>query len=81
MTNGAHATPLAGEYFKTKWSQKTAREFFDRARKTMPPGTPGSLAPDTYADIVAYVLEVNGFKAGQASLQAEDEKLERMVLK
>jgi PQQ-dependent dehydrogenase (s-GDH family) len=81
MTNGAHATPLAGEYFKTKWSQKTAREFLDRARKTMPPGTPGSLSPDTYADIVAYVLEVNGFKAGEASLRAEDEKLGKMVLK
>ncbi|WP_080507450.1 glucose/sorbosone family PQQ-dependent dehydrogenase [Bryobacter aggregatus] len=81
MTNGAYGTPLAGEYFKTKWSHRSVRAFYDRAQKTMPPGAPGSLAPDAYADIVAYVLEVNGFAAGDASLRAGDEKTGRMVLK
>lgn len=81
MTNGAHGTPLAGEYFKTKWSHRSVRAFYDRAQKTMPPGTPGSLPSDTYADIVAYILEVNGFKAGGISLRAGDEKIDKMVLK
>ncbi len=81
MTNGTYGTPLAGKYFKTKWSNRSVRAFYDRARKTMPPGTPGSLAPDTYADIVAYILEVNGFPAGDASLRSGDEKIDKMVLK
>lgn len=81
MTNGAHGTPLAGEYCKSKWSHRSVRAFYDRAQKTMPPGAPGSLAGDTYTDIIAYKLEVNGFKAGSASLRAGDKKIDKMALK
>jgi PQQ-dependent dehydrogenase (s-GDH family) len=69
MTNGTFAPPLAGEYFHTKWSGKAVRTLYDRA-KTMPPASPASLGDSTYADIVAYVLEVNGFKPGKDSLPA-----------
>jgi hypothetical protein len=81
MTNGAYGTPLAGEYFKTKWSHRSVRAFLDRARNTMPPSAPGSLPVDSYADIIAYILEVNGFRAGSAVLQAGDEALNKMELK
>ncbi|MGH9627749.1 MAG: c-type cytochrome [Bryobacteraceae bacterium] len=81
MTNGAYGTPLAGEYFKAKWSNQTARAFYDRAQKTMPPAHPGSLPADTYANIVAYVFEVNGFKAGNVLLPADSEALDKMVPK
>jgi len=81
MTNGSYATPLAGDYFKTKWSRRSVRAFYDRVRNTMPPSAPGSLAADTYADIVAHILEVNGFKAGNVDLQLGDETLNRMELK
>lgn len=81
MTNGAYGTPLAGEYFKTKWSHRSVRAFLDRARNTMPPSAPSSLPVDSYADIVAYILEVNGFKAGSAVLQPGDETLNKMELK
>ncbi len=30
----------------------------------MPPGSPGRYSPSTYADLVAYILKRNGFKAG-----------------
>jgi cytochrome c5 len=81
MTNGAYGTPLAGEYFKANWSNKTARAFYDRAQKTMPPAHPGSLPADTYANIVAYIFEVNGFKAGNAPLTPGSEALDKMLLK
>ncbi len=80
MTNGSYGTPLAGEYFKTKWSHGSVRALFDRARSTMPPSQPGSLPADTYANIVAYILQTNGFKAGNVSLKATGEGLEKMVL-
>lgn len=81
MKNGAYGTPLAGDYFKNKWSNRSVRAFYDRAQNTMPPAAPHSLPSGTYADIVAYILEGNGFAAGDASLRAEDEKLGKMVLK
>ncbi len=67
MTNGTFGPPLAGEYFRNKWVGKTVKAFYDHA-KTMPPAAPASLPDRTYADIVAYVLEVNGFKAGKTKL-------------
>jgi PQQ-dependent dehydrogenase (s-GDH family) len=81
MTDGTYATPLAGQYFKTKWSRRSVRALYDRVRNTMPPSAPGSLSADTYADIVAHVLEVNGFKPGNAALRPGDETLNRMELK
>ncbi len=80
MTNGTFAPPLAGEYFKTTWSGRSLRSFFDRA-KTMPPASPASLGDDTYASIVSYVLEINGVKAGDARLPARAEALDRMTIK
>jgi mono/diheme cytochrome c family protein len=79
MTNGTFGTPLAGTYFKDKWAGKTVRAFYNKA-KTMPPPAPSSLPDDTYADIVAYVLDINGFKAGDAELAANSEALDEMTI-
>jgi PQQ-dependent dehydrogenase (s-GDH family) len=80
MTNGTFGTPLAGEYFTSKWSGRTVRAFYDKT-KTMPPASPASLPDDTYANIVAYVLAFNGFKAGDVQLPAGGEALEKMAIK
>ncbi len=81
MTNGTFGTPLAGEYFTKMWKGKTVRAFYDRANKTMPPAAPGSLPKDSYTDIVAYILELNGFKAGSMELKAEGDALDKMTIK
>jgi PQQ-dependent dehydrogenase (s-GDH family) len=81
MTNGTMGTPLAGQYFRNTWRGRTVRAFYDRAHKTMPPAAPASLPKDTYANIVAYVLERNGFKAGAAPLPNGGEALDRMVIR
>jgi len=81
MTNGSYGTPLAGEYFRTKWAHRSVRALYDRARTTMPPSRPGFLPAGTYSDIVAYILQVNGFKAGDTPLKATGEGLDKMELK
>jgi PQQ-dependent dehydrogenase (s-GDH family) len=81
MTNGTFGTPLAGEYFKNVWFGRTVGAFYDRAEKTMPPAAPASLPKDTYANIVAYILELNGFKAGNSPLPAGGQGLDRMAIK
>ncbi len=80
MTNGTMAPPLAGEYFKNKWAGKTVSAFYDRA-KTMPPNTPASLPDATYANIVAYLLQSNGFQPGSAALPVDGLALEKMTIK
>ncbi|MEO7652085.1 MAG: glucose/sorbosone family PQQ-dependent dehydrogenase [Bryobacteraceae bacterium] len=80
MVNGTFGPPLAGEYFQNKWSGRTVRTFYDRS-KTMPPAAPGSLEDATYANIVAYILQVNGIKAGGAKLPTDKEALDQMSIK
>lgn len=80
LTNGTMGTPLAGEYFSNAWGGKTVKAFVDKAR-TMPPTAPNSLPAGTYADIVAYILEFNGFRAGNAPLPTAAEGLSGMVIK
>ena len=81
MTNGTFGTPLAGEYFKTTWSGKSVQAFYDRAQKTMPPAAPGSLTKESYANILAFILETNGFKAGDKALPAGGEALDKMTIR
>jgi PQQ-dependent dehydrogenase (s-GDH family) len=80
MTNGTFGPPLAGEYFNGKWSGKTVRALYDKA-KTMPPSAPASLPDETYLNIVAYVLEVNGAKAGNSKMAAAGDSLDRMTIR
>ena len=80
LTNGTFAPPLAGEYFKGAWSGRTVRALYDKAR-TMPPASPASLPDETYANIAAYIFEVNGFQAGNVNLPAGGEALDKMTIK
>jgi PQQ-dependent dehydrogenase (s-GDH family) len=80
MTNGTFGTPLAGEYFRNAWFGKSTGALYNKA-KTMPPASPGSLPDDTYAGILAYILDVNGIKPGTAPLPAGGAALDRMTIR
>jgi PQQ-dependent dehydrogenase (s-GDH family) len=80
MTNGTFGPPLAGQYFKKAWSGQSVRAFYERARKTMPPAAPASLPRESYAAVVAYILEFNGFKAGNSQLPSDGDSLGKMTI-
>ena len=63
--------PLAGEAFSSMWAGRSVRDLYDSA-KTMPPANPGSLSDDTYANLVAYVLQMNDYTAGETPLTTGD---------
>lgn len=63
--------------FRTNWFGRTVRALFDKTR-TMPPSSPGSLPAETYADIVAHILEINGFASGNTALTADGEEVAAM---
>lgn len=62
---------LAGEEFRQKWNGKTAGDLFATIRKTMPSDDPGNLSSREYSDLVAYILSVNEFPAGQKELDRD----------
>ena len=80
MMNGTFGPPLAGQYFDNAWRGHSLRAFYDRA-KAMPPSAPASLEAETYANIVAYILQVNGLKAGTKKLQSGGEELDPMTIR
>jgi PQQ-dependent dehydrogenase (s-GDH family) len=77
MTNGTFGTPLAGEYFKTKWSGKSVGALFQKSR-TMPPAAPRSLPDAVYANVVAYILSFNGHEPGDQAMPAGGDALGKM---
>lgn len=60
--------PLSGEEFWQSHTQKSVSELLTYISKNMPNGNGGSLAPESYNDIVALILKSNGFPAGMIEL-------------
>ena len=59
---------FTGAPFFEAFDGKALKEFWDIASGTMPEDNPGSLKPQEYGDIIAYVLKLNAFPAGEAEL-------------
>jgi mono/diheme cytochrome c family protein len=74
------AGEFQGTEFEFKWRRRTAWELFGEISRTMPEDRPGKLAPETYADVVAYLLSVNGYALGREELSARRESLAAIAL-
>jgi mono/diheme cytochrome c family protein len=72
---GNRAYPLAGERFMDHWDAHTLQQLFRRIRDTMPPAEAGTLNAADARDVVAYVLQQNGFPAGSAELAHDEREL------
>lgn len=78
LLGGEAAPPIAGEEFLHKWTGKTVGDLFERTRKTMPSDDPGGLSTRQYSDILAYILSVNEFPAGQKDLDRDAAALQEI---
>lgn len=68
-----------GADFATKWSSQPLAVLY-KAVKAMPLGEPESLASEEYADVVAYLLSINGYPAGQHELTGSDAAMAAVTL-
>src|SRR5688500_1453055 len=78
FADGPLGAPLKGDAFMRKYGGRSARVLFDALRTTMPTGSPGSLSAETYAALVALLLEQNDIVAGQTPLPADPQLLAAM---
>jgi mono/diheme cytochrome c family protein len=69
------APALKGPEFLSNWSGLTVGELFDRIKISMPPTSPSDVTPKEKVEIVAYLLEEDGFPAGTTELPATLEAL------
>lgn len=72
--------PLRGVSFEEKYANgMPAGVLFEVMSATMPPDAPGRYSPDTYADLMAYILERNGFPSG-APLPSNVDELYNLIM-
>jgi mono/diheme cytochrome c family protein len=72
---GDRGPALKGNDFMAHWENGSLVTLFDKIRETMPPNGANEVTDDAKADIVAYLLQQNGFPAGKTELRAEAESL------
>jgi mono/diheme cytochrome c family protein len=65
------APPLAGDVFNGNWEGVSLNDLFERMRTSMPQDKPGSLSRADNADILAHMLKVGNFPAGDAPLDGQ----------
>jgi len=76
---GNDETPgLTGDAFLANWRQRSVDDLFEKARVSMPADKPGSLSRQINVDILAYILAVNKFPAGNTELGAHTEVLKEI---
>ena len=71
VDDGNSAPPLRGAAFLGKYAGKPAADLFSFVSTKMPPGNPGGLGGEEYAQIIAWVLQQNGYATGRKGLASD----------
>ena len=81
LSGQGFAPPLIDDAFKNRWEEGNVGELFLVTKVTMPQDKPDSLGEATYTDIVAYLLKVNKYPAGQQELKPDPAAMKAMAFK
>jgi mono/diheme cytochrome c family protein len=73
--------PLRGSYFSRHWTGGSLAALYAFTKSRMPPDRPGALSDKVYADLVAYMLAVNGYKPGDKELPTDSKAQQSISLK
>ena len=80
LTGDIEAPPLNGPRFNFDWIDKDVAERVQRTRDTMPPEQPGSLDQGVAVDILAFILEFNGYPSGKQDLAIDRGELADILI-
>lgn len=75
LSGGLGGPPLKGRAFRARWEPQTGEALFNYITDNMPPGGSGLLAKAQYAELLAYILRINGAEAGAEALPSDPEHL------
>jgi len=84
--SGCHGGELEGGFgprlapLGSHWRGQTLGSLFRFVSSNMPYDNPGSLTPDQYLDLVAFVLQSNGYPAGVSALVADAAVIDPVLL-
>ena len=75
LEGGASGPTLSGPDFTNGYKDGSAGALLNKISQDMPSSAPGSLEPQQYADVFAYVLSVNKYPAGKTEAPKEPAEL------
>jgi mono/diheme cytochrome c family protein len=67
-----------GATFASWWDRKPLSDLYQFVTTRMPKNEPGSLQPDEYADLIAYLLKLNDLPSGSEPLPADSLALRKI---
>jgi mono/diheme cytochrome c family protein len=67
-----------GTTFASWWDRKPLSELYQFVTTRMPKNEPGSLQPDEYVDLVAYLLKLNELPSGTEPLPADSVAMKKI---
>jgi mono/diheme cytochrome c family protein len=74
------SSEFVGSSFQRRWTNRAVGDIYEFVLYSMPDDNPGGLPQQTYADIVAYMLQLNDFPAGDTELSTSLEALMEMTM-
>jgi mono/diheme cytochrome c family protein len=79
---GSPAAPLTGEAFRGRWEdgKHSLDDLYYIIRSLMPNNAPGSLSREQYADIVAFILQVNNYPPGDHDMAPKASWMKGIIL-
>lgn len=76
---GTVETPGLVGKFVANWGQRPLSDLFDYLARAMPQNSPGTLAAEDNARLVAFILRANGAPPGKAPLPADGSALRQIT--
>jgi len=67
-----------GVVFANSWDRRPLSDLYSYIVTRMPKNEPGSLQPDEYADVLAYLLKLNELPSGSDPLPADSMTLKKI---
>jgi len=67
----ADGPQLTGTVFLDRWREEKLEPLFTFIKTRMPGNLPGSLEDRAYADVMAYILQINSLPAGEKELSSD----------
>lgn len=68
---GRYGPPLVGPRFLARWGGRTTEELARYVAARMPQGRAGTLKEAEVLDLLAFILQANGYPAGKQALQTK----------
>ena len=78
--SGDRGPALKGDGFLSHWENGSVNALFKKISETMPPNGPNETTDEAKIDIIAFLLQSNGFPVGKAELKLDADALEAIEI-